>query len=50
MYYNMKSWYEQDKIKNMDIISTPLNGNEDKAIVKQFDSEILKKQVLAIIF
>ncbi|URZ08842.1 hypothetical protein [Clostridium felsineum] len=40
----------QDKIKNMDIIPIPLNGNEDEAIVKQFNSEILKKQALAIIF
>lgn len=40
----------QDKIKNRDIIPIPLNGKEDEAIVKQFDSEILKKQALAIIF
>lgn len=40
----------QDKIKNMDIIPIPLSGKEEEAIIKKFDSEILKKQALAIIF
>lgn len=37
-------------IKIWNIIPIVLNGNEGEAIVKQFDSEFLKKQALAIIF
>jgi len=39
-----------DKIKNKDIIPVPLDDNYVEAIVKQFNSEILNKEALAIIF
>ena len=39
-----------DKIKNKDIIPVPLNGDYCEAIVKQFNSEFLNKEALAIIF
>lgn len=40
----------QDKISNRDMIPVPVNQGYEQAIVKQFQSEVLDEEALAIIF
>lgn len=41
---------QQDKIKNRDLISIPINGDYDEALVKQTKSKVLNKETLVVIF
>ncbi len=40
----------QDKIKNKDLISIPVDDGYDEAVVKQVESKVFNKKTLAVIF